>query len=117
MSVVASTVRAVRIAEHPSAASLWVDPDVHAAECARFASYIVTGPTEHDCDCGWQLSVQMATGGTERRRHFAAESELSAAATGRTTDQSKRNCLCCNLISRRQSRDRGTISDRTQPGI
>ena len=56
MSVVASTVRAVRIAEHPPAASLWVDPDVHAAECARFASYIVTGPTEHDCDL-WMAAI------------------------------------------------------------
>ena len=63
------------------------------------------------------MTGSIGADGYGRRRHSAAESELSAAATGRTTGQSKRNCLCCNLISRRQSRDRGTISDRTQPGI
>ena len=108
MSVRARSVGVVRSVDQASA-GLWVDPEVHAAECARFESFIVT--------FGRVPSAPMGTAGTERRRHSAAESELSAAATGRTTDQSKRNCLCCNLISRRQSRGRGTISDRTQPGI
>jgi hypothetical protein len=32
------------------ASTLWVDPVVHRAECARFDSFIVRGPTEADCD-------------------------------------------------------------------
>lgn len=31
------------------AVALWVDPVLHAAECARFANYIVAGPTASDC--------------------------------------------------------------------
>ncbi|MGO9155436.1 hypothetical protein [Mycobacterium sp.] len=29
---------------------LWVDPDVHVAECRRFDSFVVEGPTADDCD-------------------------------------------------------------------
>ncbi|WP_231108100.1 hypothetical protein [Mycobacterium avium] len=29
---------------------LWVDPDVHVAECQRFDSYVVEGPKAEDCD-------------------------------------------------------------------
>jgi hypothetical protein len=29
---------------------LWVDPAVHRAECRRFDSYVVKGPTADDCD-------------------------------------------------------------------
>lgn len=28
---------------------LWVDPQVHRTECARFESYVVVGPEERDC--------------------------------------------------------------------
>lgn len=33
-----------------TAAGLVVDPRVHAEEIARFTSYIVEGPADHDCD-------------------------------------------------------------------
>lgn len=29
---------------------LWVDPDVHGAECRRFDSFVVKGATADDCD-------------------------------------------------------------------
>lgn len=32
------------------ASALWVDTFIHRAECARFDSFIVRGPTEADCD-------------------------------------------------------------------
>jgi hypothetical protein len=30
--------------------ALWVDPEVHVAECRRFDSYVVKGPGPDDCD-------------------------------------------------------------------
>ena len=56
VSVRGRSVRAVRHIEHGAVASLWVDPLVHASECARFQSYIVAGPTAGDCDI-WRGAI------------------------------------------------------------
>ena len=40
---------AVRGVGQAVAATLWVDAAMHAAECARFASYVMQGPEAHDC--------------------------------------------------------------------
>lgn len=39
-----------------SATPLWVDPQLHAAESARFRSYVVTGPRDEDCSI-WVGSI------------------------------------------------------------
>ena len=48
------------------AVRLWVDPVVHAAECARFESYIVTGRQRRTATSGVGPSAPMGTGATER---------------------------------------------------
>ena len=49
LSVGPRSVAVVRSVDKASV-GVWVDPAVHAAECARFERYIVCGPRDGDCD-------------------------------------------------------------------
>jgi hypothetical protein len=60
-----------RVGRAPALA-LWVDPNVHAAEVARFRSKIVAGPGDGDCSI-WIGSIGAdGYGRTElfKRQHF-----------------------------------------------
>jgi hypothetical protein len=52
--------------ERRHAATLWVDPKVHAAEYARFSTYLVAGPREEGCSIWTAASAPKGTCGAER---------------------------------------------------
>jgi hypothetical protein len=48
---------------------LWVDENVHAAECRRFDASVVYGPTGDDCDI-WIKAIGGDGYGRERAKLF-----------------------------------------------
>ena len=54
--------------ERRPAATLWVDPKVHAAKYARLSTYVVAGTREEGCSIWTAASAPTGTDGTERRR-------------------------------------------------